>query len=75
MAKRAAAGILWSYVTMSLWNGVALASEWPAAMGVVLGALVCGMVWWDPVRVFSSSPALPRRAPRPPAMRALDPQA
>ena len=73
MVKRAAAGILWFYATASIWNGVALASGWPAAPGFVLGALVAIVVWSDPLHVLAPTPAAQTQpADRPTGLGALD---
>jgi hypothetical protein len=75
MVKRIAAGVLWFYAVASVWNGVALASGWPAAAGFVLGALVAIVVWSDPLHVLAPPPAARvRPAARPTGLGALDPR-
>jgi hypothetical protein len=74
MVKRVVAGVLWFYTVASIWNGIALASGWPAAAGLVLGALVAVVVWADPLHVLTppASASEARAAERPARIGALD---
>jgi hypothetical protein len=68
MVKRVVAGVLWFYTVASIWNGIALASGWPAAAGLVLGALVAVVVWADPLHLLA--PPLSGSEARPAERRA-----
>lgn len=75
MVKRVAAGVLWFYAIASVWNGVALATGWPAAAGFALGALAAIVVWSDPLHVLATPPAAEARpADRPTGLGALAPR-
>jgi hypothetical protein len=74
MLKRVAAAVLWFYAVASVWNGLAMASGWPAAAGFLLGALVAIVVVADPLHILAPSPASrPRPAQRATAVGALEP--
>ena len=62
MVKRIAAAGLWFLTVASAWNYVAMVSDLPSSISLVLGAAGAAFVWADPLhRIWPAAQDAPAR--------------
>lgn len=62
MNKRNLASVLWFFAGWVGVGGIFAMTALPPNLGIVVGILVAGLVWWDPRgRIWGPKPATQRR--------------